>query len=67
MACVYGLFTVIFVALFVISCVLLQGHGMIGLRVSLLDNVVTCLDVNMGALMYWHMMSLYVKSSHYMT
>ena len=34
---------------------------MTGLRVSLLDNVVTCLDVNMGALMYWHVMNLYVK------
>ena len=31
---------------------------MTGLRVSLLDNVVTCLDVNMGALMYCHLMSL---------
>ena len=39
---------------------------MTSLRVSLLDNVVTCLDVNMGALMYWHAMSLYVKSVHYM-
>ena len=28
---------------------------------SLLDNVVTCLDVNLGAFMYWHVMSLYVK------
>ena len=34
---------------------------MIGFRVSLLHNVVTCLDVNMGTLMYWHVMSLYVK------
>ena len=34
---------------------------MIGLRVSLLDNVVTCLKVNMGALMYWHVMSVCVK------
>ena len=27
---------------------LLRGHGMTGLRVSLLENVVTCLGVNMG-------------------
>ena len=39
---------------------------MTGLRVSLLNNVVICLDVNMGALMYWHVMSLYVKSGNYM-
>ena len=45
---------------------LLRGHCMTGLKISLLDNVVTCLDVNMGALMYWHLMSLYVKSDHYM-
>ena len=36
---------------------------MTSLRVSLLDNVVTCLDVNVAALMYWHVMSLYVKVS----
>ena len=51
-AYVYGLFGVGFVAGFFIVCGLLQGHGMTGLRVSLLDNLVTCLDVNMGALMY---------------
>ena len=34
-----------------IVCGLLRGHCMTDLRVSLLDNVVTCLDVNMGALM----------------
>ena len=51
---------------FVIVCGLLRGHGMTGLRMSLLDNVLACLDVNMGALMYWHVMSLYVKSGHYM-
>ena len=34
---------------------------MTSLRVSLLDNVVTCLVVNMGTLMYWHVMSLCVK------
>ena len=39
-------------ARFVIVCGLLWSHGMIGLRVSLLDNVMTCLDVNMGASMY---------------
>ena len=44
-----------------IVCGLHRGHCMIGMRVSLLDNVVTCLDVNMGALMYWHVMSLCVK------
>ena len=60
-ACVYCLFGVGFVSRFVIVCSFLQGHCMIGLRVLLLDNVVTCLDVNMGALMYWHVMSLYVK------
>ena len=49
-----------------IACVLLRGDGMTGLRVSLLDNVVTCLDVNMVALMYRHMMNLYVKSRDYM-
>ena len=65
-ACVYELFRVGFMAWFVIVYGLLQGHCMTGLRVSLLDNVVTCLDVNMVALMYWHVMSLYVKSGHYM-
>ena len=39
---------------------------MTSLRVSLLDNVVTRLDVNMDALMYWHVMSLYVKNGRYM-
>ena len=31
------------------------------LRVSLLDYGVTCLDVNMCVLMYWHVMSLCVQ------
>ena len=39
---------------FVIVYGFLRGLCMIGLRVSLPDNVVTSLDVNMGALMYWH-------------
>ena len=43
------MFGVDFVALLVIVCGLLWGHCMTGLRVSLLDNVVTCLDVNTGA------------------
>ena len=42
-ACVYGLFGVGFMARFVIVYGLLWGHCMTGLRVSLLDNVVTCL------------------------
>ena len=60
-AYVYGLFGVGFMAGFVIVYGLLRGHCMIGLRVSSLDNVVACLDVNMGTLMYWHVMSLCVK------
>ena len=46
---VYGLFRVSFVARFVIVYGLLQGHCVTGLRVSLLDNIVTCLDVNVLA------------------
>ena len=60
------MYGVSFVARFAIVCGLLRGLCMTSLRVSLLDNVVTCLDINMGALMYWHVMSLYVKSGHYM-
>ena len=64
-ACVYDLFGIGFMARFLIVYGLLRGLCMIGLRVSLPDNVVTCLDVNMGALMYWHV-EFIRENCHYM-